>query len=135
LVLAFRRTRLDHDPALFKSQAFNVLTNPRALARTYGEGAVKSAGAAGREIVIAVHRGLCPTGGYAIVIESVELVARMLVVRFRHVNPSPSDFVTLIPTYPSDAVMVSRHCFSLRGAFRAEFSLGDRKVASVPFVL
>ncbi|MDP2859364.1 MAG: protease complex subunit PrcB family protein [Bacillota bacterium] len=134
-MLAFRRIRLDHDPAIFKSQAFNVLTNPRALARTYGEGAVKSAGAAGRDIVIAVHRGLCPTGGYAIVIESVELVARTLKVRVRHVDPSPSDFVTLIPTYPSDTVILSRHCFSLRGAFRAEFSLGERKVASVPFML
>jgi hypothetical protein len=135
LALSFHRTRLDHDPALFKSQAFNVLTNTRALARTYGEGAIKSLGAAGREVVVAVHRGLCPTGGYAIVIESVKLEGRTLNVNIRHVDPSPSDFVTLIPTYPSDAAIISRRCFGLRGAFRAEFSLGGKKVASVPFVL
>lgn len=135
MVLGFRRARLEHDPALYKSQTFNVLTNAQAVAKTYGQAAVKSAGPAGRDVVVAVHRGLCPTGGYAVVVESVELLARVLKVRLRHVDPSPHDFVTLIPTYPSDTVIVSRHHFSFQGAYRAEFLLGEKKVASVPFVL
>jgi len=135
LVLAFRRARLEHAPALYKSQTFNVLTNSTAVAKIYGEAAVKSTGASGRDVMIAVHRGLCPTGGYAVVVESVELVGCVLKVRVRHAEPSPADFVTLIPTYPSDTVIVSRHYFSFQGAYRAEFSLGEKKVASVPFVL
>ncbi len=134
MVLGFRRARLEHDPAIYQRQTFNVLTNSQAVARTYGQAAVKSSGASGKDVVVAVHRGLCPTGGYAVVVESVELLGRVLKVRVRYVDPSPQDFVTLIATYPSDTVVVGRHHF-FRGAYRAEFLLGEKKVASVPFVL
>jgi len=63
-----------------------------------------------REFLLVAQRGECPTGGYTVTIKTVSLSAPgELTVEVVQSDPAPDDFVTMIVTYPRDAVAVPRH--------------------------
>lgn len=63
----------------------------------------------GRHVVLAVHRGLCKTGGYRVEIKDVTVASKSQVdVEVDLIDPSSESFNTLAMTYPVDLVRVSR---------------------------
>ncbi len=63
-----------------------------------------------REIILSVHRGECRTGGYAVAIADVALEngGGLLRVKVAFTDPAPSDFTTMVITYPQAAAAVER---------------------------
>lgn len=61
-----------------------------------------------KHILITVHRGLCPTGGYTVKIVDITAFRNEVRVYVRRRDPKPDEIVTLVMTYPYDAVLVPR---------------------------
>ncbi len=61
-----------------------------------------------QRVVLAVHLGRCPTGGYSVRVERVTRDGSLVTVITRVNRPGPQDMVTLAWTYPSHAVSLSR---------------------------
>ncbi len=59
-------------------------------------------------VVLAVHLGNCPTGGYSVQVGRVTRDGNLVTVMARVARPGPRDMVTLAWTYPSHAVSLSR---------------------------
>ena len=136
LALGFRHLLLLlEDTSGLKGPAYHVLTSEKDVGRIYGKLVTKPRVRFESSLLIAAHRGLCPTGGYGIVIESLRLAGHELLVNMRTIDPAPEDFVTLIPTYPSDSVALWRGSLGRPGAYEAVFVDGGTKVAVVPFVV
>lgn len=135
MAMALRFRRVDviiRNPAVLKDQAYHVFISLEQMKRVYGESPVGFPVSFSREIVIAVHRGLCPTGGYGIHIESIDLTGSNLIVRLIHTDPR-MHYVTLMPTYPKDLIAVSRSCIGRPGRYKALFQHAGNEVAAVPF--
>jgi hypothetical protein len=79
----------------------------------------------GGEIVIALHMGLCETGGFSVQITAVSVRGGELAITARYRRPGPTDFVTLAPTSPRDMIAVPRAALA-RGVGAGGFSLAVR---------
>ncbi|MEW6523767.1 MAG: protease complex subunit PrcB family protein [Bacillota bacterium] len=78
-----------------------------------------------RNFLVAVHCGVCPTGGYRVTIEDILCRQNHATVRVRFEEPGPDDVVTLVITYPQDTVLVPKNiCSNQR---QAHFSFVDQR--------
>lgn len=110
--------RLRHDPACF------VLTSSEELERVYGVRSLEDRVDWGEELLLVAERGECPTGGYRVEFRRLVLdppghPQGTLLAEVVETDPRPTDFVTMMITYPRAAVAVRR--------------LGLEKVARVVF--
>lgn len=103
----FQRITL-HDIPPLDLPAYLVLTNAQELAATYGR-EVTTKLSLDDKILVAVHRGLCRTGGYSIRIENVELENREVKVQLSLQDPRPGDFVTMVMTHPRDMILIKKN--------------------------
>jgi len=76
-------------------------------------------------ILIAVHRGLCKSGGYSVRINEITVDGGEVIVRVMLKDPSPEDAVTLVMTCPVDIVEVPKKEIGLRG--EVKFKLVDQR--------
>ena len=108
--MKFRRMniRTNDYPRVFSKPTFHVIQNEAEFLATYGITSYSPRVDFDRYVVIAVHRGLCRTGGYGIRIEEVRRIGRTVLVKFHLRDPAPDEFVSLVMTYPSDMVYISR---------------------------
>ncbi|MCL6580057.1 MAG: protease complex subunit PrcB family protein [Firmicutes bacterium] len=62
-----------------------------------------------REVLLVASRGECPTGGYTVAISRLERrPSETLKATVTFGDPAPTDFVTMVVTYPRAAVAVER---------------------------
>lgn len=61
-----------------------------------------------QEVPIAAFLGLCPSGGYDVVIRKVVLEGEILNVYVDKRSPGPGDFVTMALTNPYDIIKIER---------------------------
>lgn len=109
--LRFRRVALDLSELPFRPEpACLALTSAADFAREFGISVRPEAVDWPRELLIVVERGECPTGGYTVTIEAVVLArgGEELVIEVSRCDPAPDAFVTMVITYPRDAVAVAR---------------------------
>jgi len=129
VVLVPERNPQDHEPL------YLVITSNTALLREFGSTAVTPHVDLDSEVIVFVHRGYWPTGGYRIHIERLELLGSKMVVELATSDPGPDEFVTLVGTYPKDAVAVPRTKLGRPGPHLAVFKNGGTEVAVVPFAI
>jgi len=111
-----------------------VLGSAEDFARAFGTVAWSPPVDWSKELLVVVQRGLCPTGGYSVAVTGLSVGKGRLEVRVELRDPSPSDFVTMVATYPQAAVALPRR--ALRGVSEAVFTdtggriLGKAKVTA-----
>lgn len=92
---------------MIKQRRQFLFTSPEQVRREYGDVSF-DVDFAGR-VLVAVHAGEKPTGGYWIRIESARLdSAGGLEIRFVEGQPGPDDMVTMVITHPMDFVLLER---------------------------
>lgn len=122
----FRRIELTSpEPLEFsRDPTYLVLTSQRDLKDALGVTSLPVPVEWSREFVVVAQRGECPTGGYTVAIDGLSLrTPGQLTVTVSQTDPSPSDFVTMVITYPRAAAAVSRA--GLEGVTRVVFA--DRR--------
>jgi len=109
---------LRHLPALVISQAYcrktacYVIGTRSKLKELTGEQHCRLPVDFSREFIVALCRGECPTGGYAIRVQTGCVDTEgILTLKVKLTDPAPGAFVTLAMTYPQSAVAVPREPF------------------------
>ena len=106
---------------------FSVFSSEEEFMQAYGLKEYAPRVDFSRYFLVIVHQGPCPTGGYRITIEKVELgKPGQLAVRVRLEEPEPDDIVTLIGTNPRDMVLVPKSLTANRDG-SAVFSFIDQR--------
>lgn len=105
--------------------ALYVFTTEGDLLRTYGVGGYRPAFPFDRKILLALHRGMCRTGGYSVEIRRVDRKGKQVVLSARLRDPPEEAFVTLVFTYPRDFIALSRR--DLPSGRRLDFIAVDEK--------
>lgn len=110
------------DVRLLASQpAFYVIGSEAELLDTYGFTRYEPPLDFDRYFLVTVHRGRCPTGGYALAVEEVSQDGHEVMVRVRLRDPGPGQMVTLVMTYPQAMVLLRRSDLVQRGRLRFRF--------------
>lgn len=93
-----------------ETPGYHVIASPEEFDATYApfEGAGCSRPDLSAYVLVGVHRGLCPTGGYWVRIVELKHCGSEVVVKVDIRNPRPGELVTLAMTYPADAVLVPK---------------------------
>ncbi len=95
-------------PELLERRMFMVFGDEESLKLTYGATSYKPAVNFERNYLVAVHQGLCPTGGHGVKIHAVLLQDREIRVILSFRTPRPGEFVTLAMTTPRAFVLVPK---------------------------
>ena len=108
--IPFRSVEISSPETLrrFDAPACFVFASPEKLRDAYGVSRVEPEIDFGQYLVLAVHRGLCRTGGYGVSVTSVERSGSEVDVRLSLKDPEPGAMVIMILTYPSVHVLVPR---------------------------
>lgn len=106
-----------------------VLTGAADVAAAYGDCRLHPALDLRGHFLVAVHRGPCSTGGYAIRISGVEQQGDEVTVTVARRDPRPGDPVTMMITHPRDCVAVERSALAPKG--RLHFHFVDERGAKL----
>lgn len=97
------------------SPGFLVVTSAREFESAYE---TLAAGASPPDltshVLVAVHRGLCRSGGFAVRILEVRVTPFEVIVKARFKDPGPDEVVTLAMTYPVDAALIPKRLVPAR---------------------
>lgn len=136
MTLRFRRLEVVLDSVQrIQQPAYHVITNSTRLTRIYGNMVTKPPVSLKNYVLVSVHRGVCRSGGYSVLIKAIEIHRRDMVVAVCFVEPTKAQPVTLVATYPLDMVAVPRRGLGAVGSYRALFMRGETELAVVPFVV
>ena len=98
-----------------------VLTRASDVGAAYGDCRFRPDLDLKRCFLVAVHRGPCPTGGYAIRISGIEQHGDEVTVTIAQRDPRPGEPVTMMITHPRDCVAVERSELVFRGKLHFHF--------------
>ncbi|HHT02490.1 MAG TPA: protease complex subunit PrcB family protein [Firmicutes bacterium] len=66
-------------------------------------------------LMVAVHRGYCPSGGYSVRVQEVLDKHDVVEVRVLLRDPDPQEFVTTVVTEPKDVIVLDKRQLQKRG--------------------
>lgn len=91
---------------------FQVYGDRSAFLQHYGDAGPDASRVAAMNLeknyLVAIHQGLCPTGGYSISVKSVRSGPDSVTVTVDFQEPGPDDIVTMAMTTPSLFLLVPR---------------------------
>ncbi len=108
---------------------FQVFGDRLGLLQHYGDESFDVSRVAAMDLdknyLVAIHQGLCPTGGYSVSVESVRVAAGSVTITVDFQEPGPDDIVTMAMTTPSLFLLVPRR----RGTRSSAFIFRDKEGA------
>lgn len=108
---------------------FQVLGDRLGFLQHYGDESIDLSRVAAMDLVknclVAIHQGLCPTGGYSMSVESVCASAGSVTISVDFREPGSDDMVTMAMTTPDLLLLVPRR----HGARSPAFILRDKEGA------
>lgn len=106
---------MGYRPEALEQRAFFVFGSKQSFMETYGlssEPEALSQVDFDKSYLVAIHQGLCPTGGYRIHVQDVKLANGLVEITVDFHEPGPDEIATLAMTTPTAFFTVPRQANS-----------------------